>query len=107
MINAKYKFYFLFIKTAPENPVLWTEEKGASAESRKKVNQMLKQVQHDMTVRFYSFCHPEPGPELDSGSIDFSISVSGLRIYVLKPRPVGGVLYFEFCNLQFSICIVF
>jgi hypothetical protein len=54
--------------------------KDASAESRKKVNQMLKQVQHDMTVRFCSFCHPEPGPELDSGSIDFSISVLGLRI---------------------------
>jgi hypothetical protein len=25
----------MFIKTAPENPVLWTEMKGASAESRK------------------------------------------------------------------------
>jgi hypothetical protein len=47
------------IKTASENPVLWTGMKGASAESRKKVNQMLKQVQHDMTVRFCSFCHPE------------------------------------------------
>jgi hypothetical protein len=34
--------------------------KGASAESRKKANQMLKQVQHDMTARFCSFCHPEP-----------------------------------------------
>ena len=45
----------LFIKTASENPVLWTGMKGAPAESRKKVNQMLKQVQHDMTVRFCSF----------------------------------------------------
>jgi hypothetical protein len=54
--------------------------KGASAEGRKKTNQMLKQVQHDMTVRFWSFCHPEPGPELNSGSIDFSISFLGLRI---------------------------
>jgi hypothetical protein len=45
-----------------------------------KVNQMLKQVQHDMMVRFWSFCHPEPGPELDSGSIDFSISVFDFRI---------------------------
>jgi hypothetical protein len=45
-----------------------------------KVNQMLKQVQHAMTVRLWSFCHPEPGPELDSGSIDFSISVFGFRI---------------------------
>jgi hypothetical protein len=51
----------VIIKTASENPVLWTGMKGASAESRKKVNQMLKQVQHDMTVRFCSFCHPELG----------------------------------------------
>jgi hypothetical protein len=35
---------FAFIKTTPENPVLWTGMKGASAESRKKTNQMLKQV---------------------------------------------------------------
>jgi hypothetical protein len=53
--------------------------KGASAEIG-KTNQMLKQVQHDMTVRFWFFCHPEPGPELNSGSIDFSISFLGLRI---------------------------
>jgi hypothetical protein len=26
-----------------------------------KMNQMLKRVQHDMTVRFWFFCHPEPG----------------------------------------------
>jgi hypothetical protein len=55
----------LFIEIAPENPVLWTGMKGASAEGRKKTNQMLKQVQHDMTVRFWSFCHPE----LVSGSL--------------------------------------
>jgi len=24
-----------------------------------KTNQMLKQVQHDITVRFWSACHPE------------------------------------------------
>ena len=47
----------LFIKPTPENPVLWRGMKGVSAESRKK--QMLKQVQHDMMVRFRSFCHPE------------------------------------------------
>jgi hypothetical protein len=29
---------------------------GAKAE---KINQMLKQVQHDMTERFWFFCHPE------------------------------------------------
>jgi hypothetical protein len=39
--------------------------KGASAEGRKKTNRMLKQVQHDMTGRFWSFCHPE----LVSGSL--------------------------------------
>jgi hypothetical protein len=48
-----------FIKIAPENPVLWTGMKGASADSRGKADQMLKQVQHDITVRFWSFCHPE------------------------------------------------
>jgi len=48
-----------FINIAPENPVLWTGMKGASAESRKKASQIPKQVQHDMTVRFWSFCHPE------------------------------------------------
>ena len=52
--------------------------KGASAEAE-KINQMLKQVQHDMTVRLSSFCHPGPGPELDSGSIDFSTSVLDLE----------------------------
>jgi hypothetical protein len=38
--------------------------KGASAEG-KKTNQMLKQVQHDVTVWLWSFCHPE----LVSGSL--------------------------------------
>jgi hypothetical protein len=46
------KFSQEFIKIAPENPVLWTGMKGVSAESRKKADQMLKQVQHDMTVCF-------------------------------------------------------
>ena len=62
--------------------------KGASAETRKNkpdaetiLNRVQHKVQkHDMTVRFWSFCHPEPGPELDSESIDFSISVLGFRI---------------------------
>jgi len=26
-------------------------------------------------VWFWSCCHPEPGPELDSGSIEFGISI--------------------------------
>jgi hypothetical protein len=37
-----------------------------------KINQMLKQVQHDMTVQFWSFCHPE--------------LVSGSRFWVLELR---------------------
>jgi hypothetical protein len=44
-----------------------------------KMNQMLKRVQHDMTVRFWFFCHPEPGPEASSGSKDFGISVLDLE----------------------------
>jgi hypothetical protein len=53
---------------------------------QKKTTQMLKQVgttrnrvQHDRMIWFSSFCHPEPGPELVSGSIDFGISVLGLE----------------------------
>ena len=59
--------------------------KGVSAKSRKNLNQMLKQVQHDNRVRVSFFCHPE----LVSGS-RFLV----LRVWVLKPRPVGGVVYF-------------
>ena len=42
---------------------------------------MLKQVQHDIMVRFRFFCHPEPV----SGSRFW-----GQRIYVLKPPPRGA-----------------
>jgi hypothetical protein len=49
---------------------------------------MLKQVQHDRVVWFSSFCHPEPGPELDSGSNDFGISVLGLE-FGFKAPPCG------------------
>ena len=42
--NGNPEFLF-FIKIAPENPVLWTGIKGASAKGKKKVNQMLKRVQ--------------------------------------------------------------
>jgi len=73
-----------FIKIAPENPVLWMGMKGVSAKSRKNLNRMLKQVQHDNRVRVSLFCHPE----LVSGS-RFLV----LRVWVLKPRLVGGVLY--------------
>ena len=44
------------------------------------LNQVQHKVQkHDRMVRFSSFCHPEPGPELVSGSSDFGISVLGLE----------------------------
>ena len=48
-----------------------------------------------MTMEFGSrFCHPEPGPELNSGSNDFGISVLGLENLGFKAPPLGGVLYF-------------
>jgi len=67
----------MFIKTTPENPVLWTGMKGVSAKVRKNHSEMLKQVQHDKIVWFSPFCHPEPGPELNSGS-----TISGSRFWV-------------------------
>jgi hypothetical protein len=36
--------------------------------------EMLKQVQHDRVGKTFGFCHPGPGPESSSGSIDFGIS---------------------------------
>jgi hypothetical protein len=45
-----------------------------------KINEMLKQVQHDVPVQFWSSFHPEPGPEPVSGSSDFGILVLGFRI---------------------------
>jgi len=47
-----------------------------------EINQMLKQVQHDKMVRFWSFRHPE----LISGSHSWIWNL------YLKPCPVGGVL---------------
>jgi hypothetical protein len=47
-----------------------------------------------MTTGFRSlFCHPEPGPEASSGSIDFGISVFGFKNLGFKAPSVGGVLY--------------
>ncbi len=57
--------------------------KGVSAEGRKKLSQMLKRVQHDNRV-WFSFL---------STRTCFGVLV--LRIWVLKPRPVGGVIYFS------------
>ena len=63
---------------------------------------MLKGVQHDMPVRFWSFCHPEPGPEpcpeTSSGSIEFNLRFRDLVFWLMnlgfKAPPRGGVLYF-------------
>jgi hypothetical protein len=52
------KRIFPFIKTAPENPVLWAGMKGVSAEGRKKLSEMLKRVQHDNSVWFSFFVIP-------------------------------------------------
>ena len=44
-----------------------------------------------MTTGFRSlFCHPEPGPEASSGSIDFGISVFGFKNLVFKARLWAG-----------------
>jgi hypothetical protein len=37
----------------------------------------------------FRFCHPEPGPELDSGSIDFGISAFGFKNLGFKAPPCG------------------
>jgi hypothetical protein len=34
------------------------------------------------------FCHPEPGPEASSGSIDFGISVFGFKNLGFKAPPL-------------------
>ena len=59
-------------------PSCGTGMKGARAERRKN-NQMLKQVQHDMTVRFWS------------SRTCFGISLLGLRGWALKPALRAGV----------------
>jgi len=67
--------------------------KGASAESR-EIIQMLKQVQHDITVRFRPFCHREPDPEPCSETSkvilnlvqDQGLTILGSRFWVLKFR---------------------
>jgi hypothetical protein len=47
-----------------------------------------------MTTGFRSlFCHPEPGPELDSGSIDFGISVFGFKNLGFKAPPLYAGLF--------------
>ena len=70
-----------FIKTASENPVLWTGMKDASAEGRKK--QVRCWNKFSMTKCFGSGLVVIPNLVRDLG----------FRSWVSKPRPVGGVLY--------------
>ena len=52
------------------------------------------------------FCHPEPDPELDSGSIDFGISVLGSKNLGYKaPSREGGTLLFLFCGILLVISL--
>jgi hypothetical protein len=46
--NRKAPFRGFFIKTTPENPVLWTGMKGASAESRK--NNLDAETSSDLMI---------------------------------------------------------
>jgi hypothetical protein len=78
--------------------------KGVSAKGRKNLNQMLKRVQHDNRVRVSFFVIPnqvlKQVQDLRISGSQFSV----LKIWVLKPRPVGGALYsFVFENLQSEI----
>jgi hypothetical protein len=61
----------IYLKPAPENPVLWTGMKGGSAEGRKNLNQMLKQVQHDNGVWLSSFVIPNLFRDLGFGFREF------------------------------------
>jgi len=60
-----------FIKTTPENPVLWTGMKGVSAKGRKNLSEMLKQVQHDNWVWLSPFVIPNLFRDLGFGFREF------------------------------------
>jgi len=60
-----------FIKTTPENPVLWAGMKGVSAKGRKNLSEMLKQVQHDNWVRLSSCVIPNLFRDLGFGFREF------------------------------------
>jgi hypothetical protein len=80
----------IYLKPAPENPVLWTGMKGGSAEGRKNLNQVLKQVQHDNGVWLSSFVIPNQVLNLFQ-DLRFRDLGFGFREF----GPVGGVLYFS------------
>jgi len=70
----------------------------------RKINfkEMLKPVQHDCKRRIPHCCHPEPGPELASGSIDFGISVLVLNHLGFGAASCGRGSLLSSCASLFS-----
>jgi hypothetical protein len=95
-VRGKFEFWGLeFIKTAPENPVLWAGMKGVSAEGRKKLSEMLKRVQHDNSVWFSFFVIPNLFRDLGFKNFGFKappcrrgslVGIWDLDIWIFPPR---------------------
>jgi hypothetical protein len=57
-----------------------------------------------MTTGFgFRFCHPEPGPEASSGSIDFGISAFGFKNLGFKALLCGRGLLFKHTPMSILI----
>jgi hypothetical protein len=56
-----------------QSPSYHSKSKTLNLSKGEYRNEMLKQVQHDNIRNTLNPCHPELGPELDSGSIEFGI----------------------------------
>jgi hypothetical protein len=77
-------------------PALWAGMKDTSADGRKKpmpdaetiLSQAQHKIQHDKIIWFWSCCHPEPCPELDSGLV----RDLGFEFSVLAPCRASPVL---------------
>jgi hypothetical protein len=54
-------------------------EEGHSPQDLQRVNDPLDERKRTNVKRAYQNCHPEPGPETSSGSIDFRISEDSLH----------------------------
>jgi len=69
--------------------------KGASTQSRKKTNQMLKRVQHDMTVRFWSFVIPNLFRDLVFGfkNLGFKASLCGRGSLLVITAELQRVIF--------------
>jgi len=64
-------------------------ERCVCRRQKNNFKEMLKRVQHDSKRGIPHSCHPEPGPELASGSNDFGISVFVLNHLGFKAPPCG------------------